>query len=404
MNEKVTQLQIKLVHVAFVMKGPKPRNNNNNRKTPPRYDDTVSWSRFFWCTFFVFFNLLLLSGFTFDLHLPSPLRRVVAKMAKCTQTAVTVDSPIIISVREPASLQATAVLQRLCKTPLSVLTRSKRGVKVSVRLKGRKMVDTISRPGLRSGLVEPPWNKEHVMCIMLHGEEPGSVLEGMGDVPYMLKWECNVGLFTTTIVMMKLMLLLRCYRVGTTILPGTCGLGSRPRRQPGSAIARCRHITCCARNQSMYGYVGEVRTLCYSFGPSGLRSVLVQGVTVGYTCCVTAPERHKSILKPEALDLTLMNEVHHFHLGSGYEPVNADTGLLVIINHYKYQVWEVFKEKFYRRVATYVADWQERSRTWVPRIELRGWGRRRAFAMAGGLSKTCEEKGDEKETEKEKKA
>ncbi|KAF2305994.1 hypothetical protein GH714_009358 [Hevea brasiliensis] len=38
--------------------------------------------------------------------------------------------------------------------------------------------------------------------------------------------------------------------------------------------------------------------------------------------------------------------------------VNADRGVLVI-NHYKYQVWEVFKEKFYRRVATYVADWQD---------------------------------------------
>ncbi|KAJ9152790.1 hypothetical protein P3X46_026311 [Hevea brasiliensis] len=37
--------------------------------------------------------------------------------------------------------------------------------------------------------------------------------------------------------------------------------------------------------------------------------------------------------------------------------VNADRGVLVI-NHYKYQVWEVFKDKFYRRVATYVVDWQ----------------------------------------------
>lgn len=43
---------------------------------------------------------------------------------------------------------------------------------------------------------------------------------------------------------------------------------------------------------------------------------------------------------------------------NGYEPVNADRGVLVI-NHYKYQVWEVFKEKFYRRVATYVADWRD---------------------------------------------
>ncbi|KAF5958585.1 hypothetical protein HYC85_005810 [Camellia sinensis] len=32
---------------------------------------------------------------------------------------------------------------------------------------------------------------------------------------------------------------------------------------------------------------------------------------------------------------------------------------VMVINHYKYQVWEVFKEKFYRRVATYVTDWQQ---------------------------------------------
>ncbi|GFZ00107.1 glycosyltransferase family protein [Actinidia rufa] len=30
-----------------------------------------------------------------------------------------------------------------------------------------------------------------------------------------------------------------------------------------------------------------------------------------------------------------------------------------VINHYKYQVWESFRAKFFRRVATYVADWQE---------------------------------------------
>jgi hypothetical protein len=62
-------------------------------------------------------------------------------------------------------------------------------------------------------------------------------------------------------------------------------------------------------------------------------------------------------VKPEALNSTLINVVHHFHLSEGFRYVNADRGVLAI-NHYKYQVWEVFKEKFYRRVATYVADWQ----------------------------------------------
>lgn len=31
---------------------------------------------------------------------------------------------------------------------------------------------------------------------------------------------------------------------------------------------------------------------------------------------------------------------------------------IAVINHYKYQVWEAFRSKFYRRVATYVADWK----------------------------------------------
>ncbi|PRQ54127.1 putative Glycosyltransferase family 92 [Rosa chinensis] len=40
-------------------------------------------------------------------------------------------------------------------------------------------------------------------------------------------------------------------------------------------------------NQSKYGY-GEVQAWCYIFGQSGLKSVPIQGVTVGYTCCVAA--------------------------------------------------------------------------------------------------------------------
>ncbi|GFP80057.1 upf0392 protein rcom_0530710 [Phtheirospermum japonicum] len=104
--------------------------------------------------------------------------------------------------------------------------------------------------------------------------------------------------------------------------------------------------------------IGEVRTSCHSFGPSGLKSKPAQGVTVGYTCRLQSPERHKSIIRPDALDSTLLNVVHHFHLRKGFEYMNLPQSTAVI-NHYKYQVWEVFRAKFYRRVATYVADWQE---------------------------------------------
>jgi hypothetical protein len=104
--------------------------------------------------------------------------------------------------------------------------------------------------------------------------------------------------------------------------------------------------------------VAELRVSCHSFGPSGLKEGPKKGVMAGYTCRLAAPERHKSIVKPEALNSSLINAVHHFHLKSGFRHVNMNRSILVI-NHYKYQVWAVFKEKFYRRVATYVSDWQQ---------------------------------------------
>ncbi|KAG9144319.1 hypothetical protein Leryth_019416 [Lithospermum erythrorhizon] len=104
--------------------------------------------------------------------------------------------------------------------------------------------------------------------------------------------------------------------------------------------------------------IAEIRTSCHSFGPSGLDSPPPQGVTVGYTCRLQSPERHKSIIRPDALDATLLNVVHHFHIRKGFSYLNLPQSTAVI-NHYKFQVWDVFKAKFYRRVATYVADWQE---------------------------------------------
>ncbi|GAA0168310.1 hypothetical protein LIER_23057 [Lithospermum erythrorhizon] len=104
--------------------------------------------------------------------------------------------------------------------------------------------------------------------------------------------------------------------------------------------------------------IAEIRTDCHSFGPSGLDSAPPQGVTVGYTCRLQSPERHKSIIRPDALDATLLNVVHHFHPRKGFKYINLPQSIATI-NHYKYQVWDVFKTKFYRRVATYVVDWQE---------------------------------------------
>ncbi|XP_050118582.1 glycosyltransferase family 92 protein RCOM_0530710-like [Malus sylvestris] len=111
-------------------------------------------------------------------------------------------------------------------------------------------------------------------------------------------------------------------------------------------------------NFSNSATIAEIRTDCHSFGPSGLSSQPPQGVTVGYTCRLQSPERHKSIVRTELLDVTLLNVVHHFRLREGYRYLSVPEGIAVI-NHYKYQVWETFRAKFFRRVATYVVDWQE---------------------------------------------
>ncbi|KAL2344250.1 hypothetical protein Fmac_005535 [Flemingia macrophylla] len=109
---------------------------------------------------------------------------------------------------------------------------------------------------------------------------------------------------------------------------------------------------------SSWKSVAELRTVCNSFGPSGLRRHPEKGVTVGYTCRLRSSERHKSIVRPEALHVSLLNMVHHFELKEGFEARNV-APYVGVINHYKYQVWETFKAKFFRRVATYVVDWHQ---------------------------------------------
>ncbi|XP_022726470.1 glycosyltransferase family 92 protein RCOM_0530710-like [Durio zibethinus] len=111
-------------------------------------------------------------------------------------------------------------------------------------------------------------------------------------------------------------------------------------------------------NYSSSRTIAEIRAACHSFGPSGLSSTPSQGVTVGYTCRLQSPERHKSIVRPDLLNDSLLNVVHHFQLRKGLRYLNVPESS-IIINHYKYQVWDTFRAKFFRRVATYVVDWQE---------------------------------------------
>ncbi|CAM0946516.1 unnamed protein product [Alopecurus aequalis] len=102
--------------------------------------------------------------------------------------------------------------------------------------------------------------------------------------------------------------------------------------------------------------VGQVYLPCYDFGPSGHTSNPREGVCQGYICRINTVNRHKSLVRLDAVAYSLKNSVHHFELKSGFYK-NWTT--LAHVNHYKYQAWPEFKQKFERRVSAYVADWKD---------------------------------------------
>ncbi|XP_061339569.1 glycosyltransferase family 92 protein RCOM_0530710 [Gastrolobium bilobum] len=268
-----------------------------------------------------------------------------------------------------------------CRTPMGILTDQGQGqahfVKVSVQVEGKGIFPSIARPGLRSH--NPTNKKAHEICVctmlrnqarfikewvMYHtriGVQRWYIYDNNSDddIDNVIEFLQNAG-----------------YNITQHLWPWV------KTQEAGFAHCALRARASCEWvgffdvdeffNIKIKGglhhviwhharpgsNVGEIRTPCYSFGPSGLKDVPRQGVMVGYTCRLVARERHKSIVRPEALNQSLINVVHHFHLSAPFVAVDVDYGVMVI-NHYKYQVWKVFKEKFYRRVATYVADWQE---------------------------------------------
>ncbi|KAF8026126.1 hypothetical protein BT93_F2818 [Corymbia citriodora subsp. variegata] len=267
-----------------------------------------------------------------------------------------------------------------CKTPLSVLSSPRRhgaSVKVSIRVKGGPTLRSIARPGHRAAL-EPLTRKLHNMCIctmvrnqarfirewvMYHArigvqrwfiydnnseDDTDDVIESLASSDYNISRHVWPWIKTQEAGFAHCAMRARdtCEWVGFIDVDEFFHL-------PTGLF-----LDDILRNESRPSNVAELRVSCHSFGPSGLKQAPRQGVMAGYTCRIAAPERHKSIVRPEALNSTLINVVHHFHLRSGFDFVNVDRAAMVI-NHYKYQVWEVFKEKFYRRVATYVADWKE---------------------------------------------
>ncbi|KAL6982601.1 hypothetical protein U1Q18_015989 [Sarracenia purpurea var. burkii] len=104
--------------------------------------------------------------------------------------------------------------------------------------------------------------------------------------------------------------------------------------------------------------IGQVMISCYEFGPSNQKSHPIKGVTQGYDCRKRAYNRHKSIVLLDAIDESLLNVIHHFHLKKGYRTKKLSIHDAVV-NHYKFQAWSEFKTKFRRRVSAYVVDWTQ---------------------------------------------
>lgn len=127
--------------------------------------------------------------------------------------------------------------------------------------------------------------------------------------------------------------------------------------------------------------IGQFSISCHEFGPSNQTVHPEMGVVQGYNCRRKYENRHKSIVLLDAVDHSMLNVIHHFHLRPGRKARKLSTQNMVV-NHYKYQAWPEFKAKFRRRVSAYVLDWTDKSnphsndRTpglgFVP-VEPKGW-------------------------------
>ncbi|MED6146665.1 hypothetical protein PIB30_036637 [Stylosanthes scabra] len=105
---------------------------------------------------------------------------------------------------------------------------------------------------------------------------------------------------------------------------------------------------------------GQVSVNCLEFGPSGQKVHPLEGVTQGYTCRKKVEQRHKSMVLVDAVDPSLWNVIHHFKVNEKGGFVSVQLGLdKWVVNHYKYQAWDEFKNKFRRRVSAYVVDWKQ---------------------------------------------
>ncbi|WJX75831.1 hypothetical protein P8452_59321 [Trifolium repens] len=268
-----------------------------------------------------------------------------------------------------------------CKTPISILAQAQANtqayLKVSIQVEGKKIFPSIARPGFLSSQKQPK-RKPHELCIctmlrnqarfirewvMYHArigverwfiydnnsdDDIENVIAFLQSAGYNITWHLWAWVKTQEAGFAHCAVRARasCEWVAFIDVDEFFNIKIK-----GGLKHVIWHYSRPENN------VAEIRTPCYSFGPSGLKEVPREGVMMGYTCRLAARERHKSIVRPDALNQTLINVVHHFHLRTPFVAADVEKSVMVI-NHYKYQVWKVFKQKFYRRVATYVADWQ----------------------------------------------
>ncbi|XP_024990519.1 glycosyltransferase family 92 protein RCOM_0530710 [Cynara cardunculus var. scolymus] len=295
-----------------------------------------------------------------------------------------------------------------CRTPSSLLgsPHSRGSIKVSVNVIGKGILSSIARPEFLAS-PDPPVFIQHRVCIctmlrnqarflrewvMYHariGVERWFIYDNNSDdeIEDVIESLANQGFEITR----HLWPWIKTQEAGFA----HCGLRARDLCEWVAFIdvdefLHLRtgvHLGSIISNQTSRPDVAELRISCHNFGPSGLKESPREGVMVGYTCRLRPPERHKSIVQPEKLNPTLINMVHHFDLRDGLNYVNIDRNLMVI-NHYKFQVWDEFKEKFYRRVATYVSDWQKEENV-GSRDRAPGLGTR-AIEPADWASRFCE--------------
>lgn len=276
-----------------------------------------------------------------------------------------------------------------CETPLSILEGPRKGisntnsnsnsnsVKVSVKVKGKGIMGSIARPEFRAGQGLRGLIK-HQMCVCTMLRNQARFLREWVTYHSRIgveRWFVYDNNSDDDIEEMMESLVSQGFKISRHVWPwiktqeagfAHCALRARDYCKWVGFIDVDEflhlpsgvHLGSVIGNLTKRPEVAELRISCHNFGPSGLKKVPPEGVMVGYTCRLGLPERHKSIIRPEKLNPTLINLVHHFHLKDGFKCVNVDRNLMVI-NHYKFQVWEVFKEKFYRRVAAYVSDWQQ---------------------------------------------